>query len=205
MLTALLLTLLLIVALLAIPLSFSFNLSWPQRTHRELELQWAFGLVRLRIPAEEPPAVADELEGDELEALADEIEKAVERPAAKKKKIRTNFFAVIRQRPFRRRILKFLRDFWQAIHKQELRLYLRIGLDDPADTGQLWAMMGPLAALLANSRNVSYQLVPEFNEETFELQGSGRVEIVPLQLIYLLLAMLFSPAVWRGLKQLRTA
>lgn len=82
-------------------------------------------------------------------------------------------------------------------------MHLRIGLGDPADTGQLWALMGPVAGVLANCKGASFEIEPEFYEETFELDSSGRIEFVPLQILYLTIAMLLSPPVWRGIKEMR--
>jgi hypothetical protein len=197
MLSGLLLTLLLLVALLAIPVVLRFHISWPEQTQRELELQWAYGLVRVQLPPS--PSGEASAEGKEV---AEVIERAAHRPREKSTGKMVNFMAVIRQKPFRQRILRYLRDCWRAIHKQEMRLHFRIGLGDPADTGQLWAYIGPLAALLTNVKGASIELEPQFDEELFELESSGRIEFVPLQLIYLTLAMVLSPQVWRGLREL---
>lgn len=198
MLNAVLIILFLLVALLAVPVVLTFRITWPQEEERELELQWAFGLVRVQIPVSAPTATSSE-----LEEVADQIEQAEEKPESKKKKRQNNFFAVIRQKPFRQRIFRYIRDLWHAIQKRGMSLRLRIGLDDPADTGQLWALMGPVAGILASSREVSFVIEPEFQEETFEFDSSGSIKFVPMQILVLTLTMLCSPAVWRGLKQLR--
>ncbi len=80
---------------------------------------------------------------------------------------------------------------------------IRIGLGDPADTGQLWSIVGPVAGILANSKEVVLEIEPEFFDATFELDGSGNIGIVPLQLIYLIFGVLLSPSVWQGVKQMR--
>jgi hypothetical protein len=114
-----------------------------------------------------------------------------------------NVMAALRQQRLRRRIIRYIGDCWHAVHKRDLQLRLRIGLDDPADTGQLWAIMGPVAALLANNKEALFEIEADFYEEIFELDGSGNVEFVPLKILYLTLAMLLSPAIWQGIKQLR--
>ena len=102
-------------------------------------------------------------------------------------------------------MIRFIHELWHAIQKRDVSLRIRIGLDDPADTGQLWAILGPVAGMLANVRQASIEIEPEFSVSTFELDSSGTIRIIPLQLLYLILALLLSPAVWRGIRQMRKA
>ena len=91
------------------------------------------------------------------------------------------------------------------MRKRNLILRLRIGLGDPADTGRLWGFAGPVAGVLAGTGGASIEIVPEFFDETFELDSSGDIRLVPLQMVYLAAGLLLSPALWQGLKHLRTA
>lgn len=193
MLTGLTAFLLLLIALLAIPVTLTFEVSWRQVLHSDIKLRWAFGLVRVTIPPIEPgkPATEGEEPGQKVGRH--------ERSPSKKH----NIFAVVRQKKLRRRIFRFLGDFWHAIHKKDLSLRVRIGLGDPADTGQLWAVCGPVAALLANVRDVSIDIEPEFLDAIFELDSSGSLRIIPLQLVYLTVALLLSPPVWQGIRTIR--
>lgn len=193
MLSGLLALLLLLIVLLAMPLSLTFRLSWPQTTEGELQLDWAFGLVRLQLPGSpsKTPSAPVELPAGKSERSG---------PRSRNK---SHLMAALRQPSFRRRIIRFIRDCWSAFHKRDLQMHLRIGLGDPADTGQLWALMGPVAGVLANCKGASFEIEPEFYEETFELDSSGRIEFVPLQILYLTIAMLLSPPVWRGIKEMR--
>ena len=100
-------------------------------------------------------------------------------------------------------MLRFLRDIWQSIRKQNLTLRVRIGLDDPADTGRLWAVVGPIAGMLTMVKDASIEIAPEFTDAVFELDSSGKIRVVPLQMIYLAFGLLLSPSFWRGLKQIR--
>ena len=47
--------------------------------------------------------------------------------------------AVVRQSGFRRRLYRLVKDLVRAAHLQRLRLRIRLGLGDPADTGRLSA------------------------------------------------------------------
>ena len=187
-----LVVLLLVLGLLAIPLGLDYRLNWRGRLQGDIHLIWLFGLLRLRIPTESTPSPADH--------------KTASKPGRKRRrgrKSRASPLAAWRLRPFRQRILRFVRDLWRAIHKRELRLQLRIGLDDPANTGQLWALMGPLSAIAANSQTAEISIEPDFMRSTLELQSSGRIRLVPLQLLGLGLGLLLSPAFWQGMWRLK--
>ena len=193
MLTVLLVLLLAVVAILAIPVTILFRLSWPDVRENDVRLLWAFGLVRARLSGE--PKEDEDSRG--------ESDKAEKRTGRTSRKSKTNVWAPLRQSHFRQRARRFMSDVWAAIQKQDVRLRMRIGLDDPADTGQLWAVFGPVSGVLPSAQDVAIRLEPEFQEETLELAGSGGVRIMPLRLIYLAGGLLFSPAIWRGLRAMR--
>jgi len=193
MLTGLLTFLLVIIVLLAIPIALRYQVSWQGALQGEIRLYWAFGLVRLRIPVSAAQSAPSQIE------QAPQTHRRKKRSARRK----SNPLAAIRQRAFRRRVLRFIREFWCAIQKRDMNLRIRIGLEDPADTGQLWALLGPVAGMLANIRQVSIGIEPEFSASTLELDSSGWIRIVPLQLLYLILALLLSPAIWQGIRRIR--
>ena len=186
--------LLFLIAVLAIPVTLRFQVFWRDTLEDDVSLRWAFGLLRLRIPLSRPKKTAPE---DERPKKTDRVERT-----PKKKR---NFLAALRQKRFRQRVFAFFGDLWRAVHKNDISLRVRLGLGDPADTGQLWAIVGPLAGMLAAAREASIAIEPEFSDATFELETSGSIQIIPLQMIYLALALVFSPAVWHGIRAMRTA
>ena len=200
MLTGLTIVLLVFIALLAVPFTLTFQLSFQQAFQSDIKLYWLFGLVRVRLsPGQSKPSA------EEKKEPAPKARRSKRASRKKKSDKKTNVFAAIRQKAFRRRIYRFIRDFWHAVHKQDVRLRVRIGLGDPADTGQLWAIMGPVAGTLSNLKSASIDIVPEFIDATLELDSSGSIRIYPLQLIYLAVGLLLSPPIWRGIRQMRTA
>ena len=66
---------------------------------------------------------------------------------------------------------------------------------DPADTGRLWAVIGPLAGLLRNFKTVDAYIEPEFMEPLLEIETHGRFRLVPIEFIYLLVRFLLSLAI----------
>jgi hypothetical protein len=195
MLTGVVVVLLVLIALLAIPITLTFKISAQQASQNDIRLYWLFGLVRIRIPLPKPREYATKDEQQEKKSKREKI----------KSRKKPNVLAAIRLRKFRQRIFRFIRDLWHAIYKQDLILHMRLGLGDPADTGQLWAVIGPVTGMLSNVQAASITIEPEFMELAFELDGSGGIRIIPLQLIYLALALLLSPPVWRGFIQMRSA
>lgn len=191
MLAGFLIFLLVLIVLLAIPLSLDFRIARKNAFSGSLKLVWFFGLVRIDLPVSQPAKSISRRSGqDEKEAPV--------------KKNRSRPVLAIRHKAFRRRMIQFIVKTWKAIHKENLVFRLRLGLGDPADTGELWAFVGPLAGVLASIRKASIDIQPEFMDACFELEGSGRIRVLPLQLIILVMGLAFSPAFWQGIGRLRT-
>ena len=78
---------------------------------------------------------------------------------------------------------------------------MRLGLGDPADTGRLWAVVGPVNAI-ARSRGADIRIEPDFLEPVLEIQADGHVAIVPLRILLLATGFVLSPPAiraWRAL------
>ncbi len=193
MVTGLAVFLVLLVGVLAIPLTLTFRFSLGDARPNDFRFRWAFGLVDARARPGGRPA---------SKSKAKRRRRTDRRDTSRRRG--WNVIAALRRGDFRARIVKFTKDFWRAIHKEDLRLRLRVGLGDPADTGQLWSVLGPVSGMLSNVRQASIQVEPDFVDATLQVDSSGSVRIVPLQLLYLTTAVLLSPSVWRGLRRMRT-
>jgi hypothetical protein len=64
-------------------------------------------------------------------------------------------------------------------------------------------LLGPLSAMLGRIRDAAVVIEPDFADPTLEVHGSGNVKLVPLRVVALSIGLLFSPAVWRGLRAMR--
>ena len=193
MLSAIAIIVLVLVALLSIPLSLTYRFNWRRRLRGEASMQWLFGLVRLRLAPTRKPAASGR--------RADGAGGSRSKPA----RSQLDPLAALRQKAFRRRMLRFARQFWRAFRKRDLHLRNRIGLGDPAGTGRIWGFFGPLSGLLANVEGASIELEAEFADAVFEVDSSGRVSVIPLQLCGLLLGLMLSPPFWRGMRRMRHA
>lgn len=179
-----------LIALLAVPVSLRFRIHWRETLQEDVHLIWGFGLVRVRIPLKKVVAAPHE-------------QKRVRRRAPPARK--ANVLGALRDRSFRRRVMRFAGDLLRSVQKKDVRLRLRVGLDDPAETGWLWAVLGPIAGFAAMLRDISIRLEPEFLEPAFELDTSGTIRLIPIYAIGLTLLLLLSPAFWRGMRRLRRA
>jgi len=188
-----LIVLLLLVCLLAVPVTMTYSLSWKQSFSGTLKVRWAFGLVRFAASSDQSKSRPRKTPSDKPKAGR----------SARKSGNKANALAAFRQPAFRRRLMRFISDLWQALQKKNVRLRVRLGLGDPADTGRLWAVVGPISGLLAGSREVSIAMQPDFFEPAFELDSSGTLRLIPAQLTYLLLGLLVSPPFWRGVYRMR--
>lgn len=187
----------LLVLALAVPVDVAFRLEGIETFRGQIRMRWLFGLVRFRFalpgvaepkPSEPPPAPPPA---------------APVRRKPKERRRPVDVLAALRQAAFRRRLYRFVRDLLRAAHARELSLRLRLGLGDPADTGRLWALVGPLSAWAQNLPNADVRIEPEFMEPVLEFQTHGRFMLIPLQFIALAVAFALSPAsirAWRALR-----
>ncbi|HEU0204983.1 MAG TPA: DUF2953 domain-containing protein [Burkholderiaceae bacterium] len=178
--------LLALVLLLAVPVDLAFRFQRVDTFNGQMTIRWLFGLVRfcIRVPRRE---------------RAPRSESATEPAKTRQKSAQSGpgsrrVLAMLRQAPFRRRVYRLIKDLVAAAHVQRLAVRMRLGLGDPADTGFLWALVGPLSAVARNLRNADVQIEPEFMHPALELDAQGRLLLIPLQALALAIGFLLSPA-----------
>jgi hypothetical protein len=174
--------------LLAVPVAVAFRFQRVEAFGGRISVRWLFGLVRFAVP----------IPGTARPANA----RPEPRAKARKRGARKPVLAILRQGAFRRRVYRLLGDLVAAAHPRDVSLRMRVGLGDPADTGRLWALVGPLNAAAGNLRDVEVQIEPEFMDPTFEFHVAGLLRVIPLQLLALAIAFGLSPAslrAWRTL------
>lgn len=180
-----------LVALLAVPLTVAFSVHRVEQTRGEIRFRWLFGLVRFRLRF--PRDGEDRSQGAPAPAR-----RAKSSRRAKRKGRAVAMLSLIRESAFRQRIHRFIRDMFRATHPRDLFLRLRIGLGDPADTGLLWALVGPVAGMAQNVASAVVRIEPDFIDPAFEVEGHGRFRLVPIQFIATTLTFLLSPTMLRA-------
>ena len=186
----------LLAALLAVPVEVAFRCRGIDAFEAELATRWLFGLVRVRARMPDP----QRRQGGKWRTPA---RRRRPRPAGRRRPgNRGGVLAVLRQTAFRRRVWRLLGDLARASNPRQLGLRLRLGLGDPADTGRLWAVVGPLAAAAQRVRHAEVRIEPEFAQAALEFEAYGRLRLVPLRWLALALGFALAPAsirAWRTL------
>ena len=179
--------------LLAIPVELAFSVQRREgRQEGRGTISWLFGLVRLQLGKSKGRA-----------------ESKLLRPKAKRRQPKRSgarrIWAVVRIEGFGWRVLRLARDLIRRFHIFEISLNVRLGLDDPADTGRLWAVVGPLAAMLTLPPVACVAIEPEFSTETLEIDGKGHIRIIPIQLLFVILVFLLSLTTLRAMYSMGVA
>lgn len=183
------------VLLLAVPVGVAFRVQGPKEFVGQLTVSWLFGLVRFGIPV---PWSA----GRRSPAASERTRSGRSRPKRRARGAGGRFMAVMSDRAFRSRALRLVSDLARAARFEQLALRLRLGLGDPADTGRLWALLGPLGAAVGNLRDAQVRLEPDFAEPALEFQAQGRCRLLPLQVVALIVAFALSPSALRAWRTL---
>lgn len=183
----------LMLALLAVPVELAFDGAFdvdvPATARGELVLGWMFGIVRVRLRPPRPRATARPARSK----AKTEPQRRARRGAARRRAVE-----LLRQAAIRRRLWQLAADLLRALHPRDLRLRMRIGLGDPADTGALWAIVGPLGVAVQRWGDVSIE--PDFADAALAVEARGQLRGVPLQVVALLAGFLLSQPVrgaWR--------
>ncbi len=176
--------------LLAVPVELAFQVAGHPAPTGQFMIAWLFGWVKV-------PMKVGAGAGPSMQPV-----RRMKRRAPARRSL--PWRALWRQKAFRRRVWRFVRDLIGSLRVRQLRLHLRWGLDDPADTGRLWAVAGPLALMLP-WRGADLQIRPDFEQAVLDWDVQGRLLFVPLQWVGLVLFFVLSPASIRTWRILRSS
>ena len=181
--------------LLLLPVEVAFQIDASEGLRGQLKVRWLLGLVRLH----------KRFAGDRGRRRGPEgaPEPARKRGRARSRRGPAALLAALRESAFRQRVRRFAGDLLAAAHLRQFRLRARLGLGDPADTGCLWALVGPLSAWARTLRAADVRIDPDFADAVFEMQTEGRMRLIPLQLVLLAIGFVLSPPsiqAWRTLR-----
>lgn len=172
--------------LLAIPFDVVFRLTKDDSFRLRLSIAWAFGL------------------------LSKDLGKTTDKPSTKKPKTKKSrskqagkgkagmAIAFIRSQGMPARLLRLAQDMWRQLRIRQLHLHLTLGLDDPADTGQLFGIMAPALIQTNRMTKLDLQVQPDFSQPVLLANGRGQLRVIPLTIIAVMLAFLLSPTCWRA-------
>ena len=180
----------LILLVFCIPLEFTFRMQVAGRTEFGVRVLWGFGLVRKALATKKKPP--------------EKKSRANAKPRPRKREGRTDtMLQVLRSKGMLSQLQILVIDTLRCLRLKELNADIRIGLDDPADTGLLFALIGPAAVFVRSIWHHQIRVVPSFEDEAI-LEGHvhGTVSVQPIQLIPPFLRFVFSSPTFNVLKVL---
>jgi len=186
-----------VVLVFAAPVSLSFELRRRDGTRGHAQLRVLYGLVRKRFEWG-----GDERESAEASSRRQERRGRTPRKAPKKKQRKPRSSAHVLealQTPgLWASFERLLRRLVRAVRFGRWSARMRFGLADPADTGLLWGLLGPLALVAQHVRGADLELGPVFDDECLHFDAEGSVAIVPLELLAVVVAFAVSPSTLRA-------
>jgi hypothetical protein len=171
-------------ALLSVPVDLSFRVQNSPSWRVVGVIRWLFGVVKYPLA---PGGGRRKHEHKRRKTL---------------RKRRLKFGRLVREAAFRRRFPRFVQDVIASIQLLDFRARLRLGFEDPADTGLLWALVGPLMVFLRHT-NIDLDVRPEFSESRMEIDLQGLVRVTPARLAWVLAVFALSPGVRRAISRSR--
>jgi hypothetical protein len=164
----------LILLLLCIPLDLAFRTNLDRKPRFVLKLVWLFGLLRHESRPEKKKRTVDTRRGARW---VNQVEIA---------------FDILRIRGFLRRLVSLISKIRRQVRIREFAANLKVALDNPADTGLLFAFLAPIN-VLGYIRPHEISIQPSFAGDSL-LQGYvyGAVRLRPIQLFPPLITFAFS-------------
>lgn len=169
----------------SVPLDLAFHLDIHGKTRSKLKLVWLFGLV------------SKELERKKKAKL----KKAKPKKGKERKGGARIALNILCTKGLPSQIKTFITDVFHSFGIRQFRANLRVGLDNPADTGLLFAFIGPTFVFLNTINRYSINIEPSFeNEAILEGYIQAVVRLVPIMLVVPLLKFVFSLPTLRVIK-----
>lgn len=175
----------LVVVVLAIPLDLVLHADVYGKPRLRLRLDWLFGLISKDITGR-----VKKPRQPEKEKAKPELRKSMSRALASLKLLKTKGLLT--------QVKRLLKDIFGRLEVRDIGADLAIGLDDPADTGLLFAVVGPATVLLDYLFPNRLKVRPSFTGEAiFEGYLDGTVRIRPVKFVAPVARFVFSMAVVR--------
>ena len=173
-----------ILLVFSIPVDMAFDVGGPGAARSRMRVGWLFGLL-----------------GKEFGQRRKEPK---ERTPKRKKKRRSAkpFRSLLVTKGVARGLLKLSRRILSGVRVRHLDARLRIGLDDPADTGILYSALWPVLVPLTYNSSAKVRMELTFEEPALDLTGRGRIRVFPIQMVWFVLLFALSPAGLRAMKRM---
>ena len=177
-----------IIFILCVPLEATLRVDTSEKPKFRLRLAWIFGLISKEFGKEKKKP---------------EEKKKIPKEKLKKKR-RIGFkttLKILRTKGLLRQFKDLAAGVLSQFKIKELALNLRVGLDDPADTGLVFALIGIATPFLRLPRRYQIRVQPSFHDEA-SLEGRlyGVLRLRPIKLVRPVIRFVFSLAALRLVK-----
>ena len=172
---------LLILLVCCIPVEVTFQMQAADRLAFRATVLWGFGLIRKELGA--------------TRKAAEKKRQDNARPKPQKRDIGgAAFIRILKSKTLLSQLRRLVIDTLRCLRLKAFNADLRLGLDDPADTGLLFALIGPAVLGLHAIWPHPIRIAPSFEEEAvLEGYAHGTVRAQPIQLIAPIIRFMFSP------------
>jgi len=205
LLSAILLLFVLIFLLLLVPIDLEWRAASGRRP--DVSMLWLFGLIKMELlpqkgikkPSSEGIIGQKTATGEPLQETAAEAERKTEKDGSGWSG--QEMLSIIQTQGLTGNLKRLLAGLVHAVGIRYFKMRLRIGLDDPADTGLaagfIWSALGCLQSI----RPVEIDIEPSFCQEVLEGEGRGALRIWPFLVVLPLLRFFLSmPALRASLR-----
>ena len=169
--------------LLILPIEVEFNYNNLNADEKTVRLRALFGLLSKTVYP------SDKSESHKRKEKA-EVKKEKKSGSGPSKII-----SVLRNGKFLRKTVHTFKKLLFSIKPELKHFHIKLGLNDPADTGIIWGLIGPLSGVLYGFSEKEVVIEPDFLDQSLGLNAEGSISIVPLEILLILLCYLLSPTV----------
>jgi len=181
----------LFILVLCVPIDTVLSLNTSDSPRFRIRLIWLFGIIGKDIGRKTKKP----------KKKAKPEEKPEKRPEKKGRVRFSTILRVLRTKGLLRQIKVLVKGILRQFKLRELVVNLRLGLDDPADTGLAFAFAGATMPVINLIPRCRIDIVPYFHDEfVFEGHLYGTVRLQPVSLVWPVCRFAFSLAVLRVVK-----
>ncbi len=170
----------LVILVLCVPLDAVLSIDTSEKPRFRLKLAWLFGLI------------SKELAGEKKKP--EEEKEVTEEKRKKKRKFEFKIILkILRTKGLLKQVKNLVKGILGQLKIRELAINLKLGLEDPADTGLVFALIGPATSFLRLPPRYQIRVQPSFyDENVFEGYLRGVLRLQPIRLTGPLLRFIFS-------------
>jgi hypothetical protein len=180
-----------IILVLCVPLDITLHIDTSEKPRSRMRLVWLFGLVskEIRRAQKKPREKRGELKGKR-------------QFRGRRRRIRT-VLAILGTKGLVTQLKDLVMGTLSRLEIRQLGVNFRVGLDDPADMGFLFAFIGPATRFLSSFSYHQIRVHPSFGDEAvFEGHLYGAVRLRPIRLVPTFMRFALSLATIRAVKTL---